>query len=119
MYSVNLFDYYDYYDYYVQALYEKAIKRQRYKHHMMLLPSTFAETIMPKLNLSQLQNKITRPSLNTMYNYEQHPKDTPFKKNCSKIWNNQTLEHKSIPYTNKKTEALKTISTILNNNKNN
>jgi len=100
----------------VPALYEKVITRQCYKHHMELLPSAFSETIMPKLNLSQLQNRITRPSLTTMYNYEQHPKDSPFKKNCSKIWNNLTLERKSIPYTHKTTEALKAISTIFNNN---
>ena len=82
---------------------------------MELLPPRFAERIMPTMNLKQLQNKITRPSLNTMYNYEQHLQDSPFKKNCSKAWNDQKLEQKSIPYTHDKTNTLKAISTTINN----
>ena len=94
----------------ISALYEKTIIRQCYKHHMELLPPIFAETIMPTMNLKQLQNKITRPSLNTMYNYEQHlKKDSPYKKNCSKAWNDLKLEEKSIPYTHNKTNTLKAI----------
>ena len=99
----------------VTALYEKTIIRQCNKHHMELLPPTFAERIMPTMNLKQLQNKITRPSLNTMYNYEQHLQDSPFKKNCSKAWNDLKLEQKSIPYTHDKTNTLKAISTTINN----
>ena len=80
---------------------------------MGLLPKTVAENTMPKLNLKQLQNKITRPSLNTMYNYEQHLDDTPFKKHCTKTWNKMPLQLKSIPYTLNKTSALSAINATI------
>ena len=72
---------------------------------------------MPKLNLQQLQNKITRPSLNTMYNYEQHVHDSTFQRQCTRTWNKMPLELKSIPYTLNKTSALQTISTIIKTQK--
>ena len=101
----------------ITSLYDKATLRQCYKQHMELLPTTFAQTIMPKLNLQQLQNKITRPSLNTMYNYEQHVQDSPFKKQCTRTWNKMPLELKSIPYTLNKTNALQAISTTIKTQK--
>jgi len=102
----------------ITSLYEKSTLRQCYKQHMGLLPKAFAENTMPKLNLKQLQNKITRPSLNTMYNYEQHIlHDSPFKKHCTKTWNKMPLELKSIPYTLNKTSALSTIKTTIRTRK--
>ena len=89
-----------------------------YKQHMGLLPEGFTDSIMPKLNLQQLQNKITRPSLNTMYNYEQHLHDTPFGKHCTNTWNNMTLEDKSIPYTLNKSNALSAINKTIRTQKN-
>ena len=97
----------------ITSLYEKSTLRQCYKQHMGLLPKTVAENTMPKLNLKQLQNKITRPSLNTMYNYEQHLDDTPFKKHCTKTWNKMPLQLKSIPYTLNKTSALSAINATI------
>jgi hypothetical protein len=101
----------------ITSLYEKSTLRQCYKQHMGLLPKTVAENTMPKLNLKQLQNKITRPSLNTMYNYEQNLHDTPFKKHCTKTWNKMPLELKCIPYTLNKTSALSTIKAIIKTRK--
>ena len=102
----------------ITLLYQKTTLRQCYKQHMGLLPEGFTDSIMPKLNLQQLQNKITRPSLNTMYNYEQHLHDTPFGKHCTNTWNNMTLEDKSIPYTLNKSNALSAINKTIRTQKN-
>ena len=97
----------------ITTLYEKVIKKQCYKHHMGLLPTPFSDNIMPEFNLSQLQYKLTRTSLNNMYDYKQPLKDSIFKTNCSTIWNSQPLEFKSIPYCTDKINAHKSIISIL------
>ena len=83
----------------VQVLYEQVIKRICLKHHAGLLPNYFSENIMSSFNLSQLHNRITRHSLNHMYNYETTVNNTTnFKTNCVNIWNSQSLDFKSTPY---------------------
>ena len=91
----------------IPILYEKVLKRQCYKHHLDLLPATFSEEIMPQFNFSQMQNKITKSSLNSMYDYKKSTSGYIFKHNCSKIWNNQPLHQKSIPYCSEKHQAIR------------
>ena len=98
----------------LQTLYESVIKRLCLKQHANMLPKYFADNIMPDFNLSQLQNKITRTSLNQMYDYKtvKHFNSTNFKTNCIKIWNSQSLEFKSTPYISTKTATYKTLSSL-------
>ena len=64
------------------------------KHHAGLLPCKFAKSVMPEFYAVQLQNRVTRISLDQMYNY----KNTPFKANCVKTWNNLPFDYKTLPY---------------------
>ena len=100
----------------ITALYEKAITKLCFKHHIETLPLTFATNIMPQFNHCQLQNKITRISLNTMYDYKQIFGNSTLKISCTNIWNRQPLEYKSIPYCADKVMAQKHIRAILKNN---
>ena len=97
----------------ITALYEKAIIKLCFKHHIGTLPLTFGTNIMPQFNHSQLQNKITRTSLNTMYDYKQIFDNSTLKISCTNIWNRQPLEYKSIPYCNDKVKAQKHIRAII------
>ena len=74
------------------------------KHHFRLLPDNFGESLMPEFCDAQLQNRITRISLDQMYNYSNtfSSTDTSFKSNCVKIWNNQPFDFKLIPYISNK-----------------
>ena len=76
--------------------------------------TNFSENIMPELNINQLENKITRISLNDMYNYKkcQNIDRTKFKSSCIKTWNNLSMDLKVLPYSSGKDylhRALKTI----------
>ena len=100
----------------VQMLYEQVIKRICIKHHAGLLPSYFSENIMPDLNISQLQNRITRTSLYHMYDYKNLLEDiTSFKTNCTNIWNSQSLEFKSTPYLSNMDNTYKALHTLKQN----
>ena len=100
----------------VQMLYEQVIKRICIKHHAGLLPSYFSENIMPDLNISQLQNRITRTSLYHMYDYKNLLEDiTSFKTNCANIWNFQSLEFKSTPYLSNMDNTYKALHTLKQN----
>ena len=50
---------------------------------------------MPEFYAVQLQNRVTRISLDQMYNYKNTPlsTDTPFKANCVKTWNNLPFDY--------------------------
>ena len=74
----------------IQDLYYDVIKKLCTKHHAGLLPCIFAKSVMPEFYAVQLQNRVTRISLDQMYNYKNTPlsTDTPFKANCVKTWNN-------------------------------
>ena len=86
------------------------------KHHCDKLPHQFSINIMPNFNVSQLGNKISRVSLNQMYNYETKTaaSTTDFQHNCIKYWNSLPLTIKSLPYTSSKENLYKHLK-ILNN----
>ena len=81
----------------INKLYMNVIKKLCVKHHYQCLPNNFSENIMPKLNVSQLGNRISRISLNNMYDYEnsQDTSSTPFKTNCVQNWNSLPFNLKS------------------------
>ena len=76
------------------------------KHHFGMLPHYFSHCVMPEFNIYQLQNKISRISLDEMYNYKIPPKilETDLKASCVKNWNNLPLELKTLPYSSSKHE---------------
>ena len=101
----------------IYELYLAAIQRICFKHHLEMLPSYFVDNNMPAMNASQLQNRITRISLEQMYNYKEIIKstDTYFKASCYKIWNSLPFEVKTLPYSNKST-ALRNLNKLIKNN---
>ena len=70
------------------------------KHHYGILPHHFSINVMPELNLSQLDNKISRISLDHMYNYKLDPNVScsSIKSNCVKNWNSLPFHIKCLPY---------------------
>ena len=66
---------------------------------------------MPDFNAIQLQNRVTRISLEQMYNYRISftSTNTPFKSNCVKIWNSQSVDLKTLPYTSSKEALFKSL----------
>ena len=52
----------------IQDLYYEVIKKLCTKHHAGLLPCKFAKSVMPEFYAVQLQNRVTRISLDQMYN---------------------------------------------------
>ena len=70
------------------------------KHHCGKLPYHFSTTIMPELNIIQLENKISRISLSQMYDYKNSikPSISDIKINCINQWNSLSMNIKSLPY---------------------
>ena len=66
---------------------------------------------MPEFYAVQLQNRVTRISLDQIYNYKNTPlsTDTPFKTNCVKTWNNLPFDYKTSPYFSNKEVLFKLI----------
>ena len=87
----------------LSELYTDVIQKLCLKHHMGFLPPYFTENTMPIMNDIQLENRITRVSLENMYDYkvEKRASETHFKENCIKFWNLLPFEMKMLPYTNK------------------
>ena len=54
----------------IQDLYYDVIKKLCTKHHAGLLPCKFAKSVMPEFYAVHLQNRVTRISLDQMYNYK-------------------------------------------------
>ena len=84
------------------------------KHHFGILPTYFSLNIMPDFNVSHLENKISRISLDHMYNYKKcnNILNTQLKKKCIKLWNSLLFEVKALPYVSGREtfyQALKTI----------
>ena len=81
-----------------------------------MLPYQFSINIMPKFNVSQLGNKISRVSLNQMYNYETKTaaSTTDFQSNCIKYLNSLPMSIKSLPYTSSKEDLYKHIKILTN-----
>ena len=84
----------------VRSLYRTVIKKICMKHHFGMLPINFSLNIMPDFNVSQLENKISRISLEHMYDYKKGTNllSTQFKKNCIDIWNSLQFDIKALPY---------------------
>ena len=90
----------------IQDLYKNVIKKLCMKHHFGMLPHYFSHGVMPAYNINQLQNKISRTSLDEMYDYKIPPKllETNLKVSCIKNWNSLPLELKTLPYSSSKHE---------------
>ena len=87
----------------IQSLYKRTVQKICFKHHMEILPNYFTSSIMPCLNISQLHNRITRITLEQMYNYKldlKCPKKS-FKRICFENWNCLPLDIKMLPYSNR------------------
>ena len=84
------------------------------KHHFEVLPHYFNHFVMPNFNIDHLQSKISRISLDKMYDYKKSPNllETNLKANCVNKWNNLPLEIKSLPYSNSKNALYKTLKTF-------
>ena len=87
----------------LKELYNKVIQKVCFKHHMGIIPLCFTENTMPSMNVSQLENRITRVSLEKMYDYKTEIKgsDTNFKNSCIRVWNLLPFEIKMLPYSHK------------------
>ena len=99
----------------IETLYRIVIKKLCVKHHYQCLPQNLSENIMPKLNINQLQNKISRISLKDMYNYSKcHniKENTHFKSNCIQNWNTLSFEIKTLPYKSGKESMHRTLKMV-------
>ena len=105
---------------YIRDLYSTVIRKLCMKHQFEALPKHFSEDIMPELNINQLENKITRISLNDMYNYKncQNQDRTQFKTSCIKNWNKLTMDLKVLPYTSGKECLHRALKNLRNYNSN-
>ena len=94
---------------FIKQLYRNVINRLCYKHHAQLLPAYFSNNVMPEFNSVQLQNRITRVSLDQMYNYQNTliSTNTNFKASCVKSWNSLSFDIKSLPYTSMREVSIK------------
>ena len=77
-----------------------------------MLPYHFSNCIMPDFNIDQLQNKISRISLDKMYDYKKSSNllKTNLKSNCVNKWNALPLELKFLPYSNSKDALYRTLT---------
>ena len=100
----------------IAKLYKNVITKVCMKHHCDKLPHHFSINIMPKLNVCQLGNKISRVSLNQMYNYEikTTPLTTDFQSSCINYWNSLPMAIKSLPYTSSKDDMYKHLKKLTN-----
>ena len=108
----------------IRELYQTVINKLCMKHHFGALPNNFAKEIMPEFNIDQLDNKITRISLNDMYDYKsnQNLDNTKFKNSCKENWNSLSFQLKVLPYSLSKIHmhrAIKTLSSLKQQIKNN
>ena len=88
----------------IEDLYKAVIQKICFKHHMDIMPKYFTNNTMPDFNISQLGSRITRISLDKMYDYKiikPSSSVTSFKKNCQKLWNSLPMDTKILPYANK------------------
>ena len=98
----------------INKLYMNVIKKLCIKDHYQTLPNYFSENIMPKLNVNQLENKISHISLNDMYDYtnSQDTNSTPFKTNCIQNWNSLPFELETLSYSTGKECLHRTLKTV-------
>ena len=98
----------------VKSLYNTVIKKLCMRHHFGLLPNYVSSNIMPEFNICQLDNKISRISLEHMYDYKNNNKifNTHLKNNCSHIWNSLKFDIKKLPYVSGKESIHKALKTL-------
>ena len=98
----------------VKDLYIITIKKLCMKHHYGSLPIHFSTNVMPKFNIYQLQNKISRVSLEQMYNYKNEPNSSNslIKFNCVKHWNSLPFDIKLLPYVSCKETMYKNLKKL-------
>ena len=98
----------------VKDLYCTTIKKMCMKHHYGSLPYNFSINVMPNLNVSQLQNKISKISLEQMYDYKYEPKlsNSHIKISCIKYWNSLPFNIKCLPYISSKETIHKNLKKI-------
>ena len=97
-----------------KELYMTAIKKLCMKHHYRSLPIYFSKNVMPEFNVNQLQNKISRISLQHMYDYKNETSslNSHIKINCIKYWNCLPFYVKSLPYVSCKEAMYKNIKKL-------
>ena len=100
----------------LHKLYSNVIRKLCMKHHCDKLPRQFSISIMPKFNVSQLGNKISRVSLDQMYNYQTQTitSTTGFQSSCIEHWNSLPMTIKSLPYTSSKEDLHKHLKILSN-----
>ena len=98
----------------IRELYNGVIKKLCMKHHFRMLPNNFSQNIMPDYNDSQLGNKISRISLEHMYDYQTNKNlsSTAFKDKCIDIWNSLPFDIKMLPYLSGKETIYKALKII-------
>ena len=84
------------------------------KHHYGSLPYQFTVNVMPSLNVFQLQNNISKTSLEQMYDYKYEPNlsNSHIKTNCIKYWNSLPFDIKSLPYVSCKETLFKNLKKL-------
>ena len=98
----------------IRELYNVVIKKLCMKHHFKMLPNNFSQNIMPDYNDCQLGKKISRISLEHMYDYQTNKKlsSTIFKDKCINIWNSLPFDVKVLPYLSGKETMHKALKII-------
>ena len=81
---------------------------------LWLSSKNFCNNIMPQINFTQLGNRISRISLNQMYDYNKSKNEytTNFKANCIYLWNSMPFDVKVLPYLSGKENLHKAIKSI-------
>ena len=98
----------------IQNLYKTTIQKLCMKHHYESLPQHFSKNVMPHFNSVQLQNKISRISLEQMYDYKYDPhlSKSHIKTNCIEYWNSLPFEIKCLPYVSCKNTMFKNLKKL-------
>ena len=78
------------------------------------LPSNFCSNTMPQTNFNKLGNRISRISLNQIYDYatSKNAYISHFKANCIHLWNSMPFYIKVLPYLSGKDSMHKAIKLI-------
>ena len=100
-------------------LYKDSIRKITLKHHAGMLPEHISQNIMLGPCISKLQDRISRTTLSEMYDYapDKQYSVSSFQRNCMSIWNNESLQFKSIPYSGNAATIYKTLQNMSTRNK--
>ena len=102
----------------ITELYEDSIRKISLKHQAGILPEHVSMNIMLESSINNLQNRISRTTLSRMYDYvPDEQNSSSFQQNCMNIWNNESLEFKSIPYSGNAATIYKALQMLSTRNK--